>query len=227
MTLSNKNKQPVNEAIEASQQEMDDLKRDMRSAQLTAWAKANQQKIIAGLLALLVLLVGISLWKEHRDTQRASAAALYHQALNAAQGEDKRSLLQTVIKDYDNTVYGGLARLLLASTDAEHAAEYLQAVLTRSDVDEGIRMQARLDLAKLRLNAGDKAAARKLLTVRGGADYEQLRHYMLAQASDNTAERIAHLKKARDAASHDSELSQRIERQLSTLEAAVPSAGQD
>jgi len=223
--LSNKKKQPEQEPIDVSHEELEELKRDMRSAQLTAWAIANQQKIIAGVVALLMVIVGVSLWKEHRASQRASAATLYQQALNMQQADDKRSLLQAIIKDYDETVYGDLARLLLVNVDEEHAAEYLQALMERPDVDVSIKVQARLDLAQLRLDAGDKAAARELLATGGVADYEQLRQYLMAQAANDDAERVEHLKKARDAISHDAELSQRIERQLSTLDASAAGQG--
>jgi len=223
--LSSNNKQPEKAPIEVSREEMDELKRDMRSAQLTAWAEANQQKIVAGVVAIIVLIAGISMWKDHSESQRASAAALYYQALNTPQQEDKRSMLQEIIKDYDNTVYGGLARLLLVNADPEHAVQYLQALMGRSDVDSGIRTQARLDLAQLKIDAGDKAAANKLLQTQVGADYEQLRQFMMAQAAADDTARIEHLKKARDAESHDAELSQRIEQQLSTLDAGT--AGKD
>ncbi|OIO67670.1 MAG: hypothetical protein COW19_10240 [Zetaproteobacteria bacterium CG12_big_fil_rev_8_21_14_0_65_55_1124] len=224
--MSKNKKQPENEPIDVSHEELEELKREMRSAQLTAWAMANQQKIIAGLVALLLLIVGVSLWKEHRESQRASAAALYHQALNSQQQEDRRSMLQAVIKDYDDTVYGGLSRLLLARADAEHAEQYLQELMARSDVDGGIKMQARLDLAQLKIEAGDKAAALALLAERGGADYEQLRQYLMAQATNDEAGRIEHLQKARDAISHDDALRQSIEQQLSTQNKSATAAGQ-
>jgi predicted negative regulator of RcsB-dependent stress response len=223
--LNSMNKQAGKEPIDVSNEELDELKRDMRSAQLTAWAMANQKAIIAGLIAVVLLIVGVSLWKQHHDTQRASAASLYYQALNTRNEGDRRSLLKAVIKDYDNTVYGGLARLLLVPVDSGNAAQYLQELMNRSDVSRGIRTQARLDLAKLKLSAGDKAAVRELLAKPCDADYEQLRHYLLAQAADDTAGRIEQLKKAHDAISHDAVLSQRIEQQLSTLDTAAAGKG--
>lgn len=224
--MSKQKKPNKNEPIDVAHEELEELKREMRSAQLTAWAMANQQKIIAGLVALLLLIVGISLWKEHRQSQRASAAALYFQALNSPQEDDQRSMLQAVIKDYDDTVYGGLSRLLLARVDGEHAEAYLQTLMGRSDVDDGIRMQARLDLAQLKLEAGDKAAVLALLANPGGADYEQVRHYLMAQASSDDASRIEHLKQALDAPSYDDALRQRIKQQLSTLDQSATVAGQ-
>lgn len=218
-------KQTRKEPVAISQEEMEELKRDMRSAQLTAWAVANQKKIIAGLIGVLFIIVGGSLWKQHRDVQRTSAATLYYQALNAQRQEDRRPLLQAIIKDYDNTVYGGLARLLLIPLDSKQAPQYLQELINRSDVGAGINMQARLDLAQVRLAAGDKAAARELLAKPVATDYEQLRYYLLAQATDDTGERIEQLKKARDAVSHDTTLKQRIETQLSTLNTSAAGKG--
>lgn len=227
--MSNDKKQPEKkkqpEPLDVSHEELEELKRDMRSAQLTAWATANQQKIIAGVLALLMLIVGVSLWKEHRASQRASAATLYHQALNTQQADDKRALLQAVIKDYDETVYGDLARLLLVNVDEEHAAEYLQELMSRPDVDDSIKIQARLDLAQLRLDDGDRAAASELLEEGVGADYEQLRQYLMAQVASDDAQRVEHLKKASEAISHDAELGQRIQKQLSTLDASAAGQG--
>lgn len=223
--MSSDKKQPEKTPIEISHEEIDELKREMRSAQITAWLEANQQRVIAGVVAVIVLIAGISMWKEHRQSQRASAATLYHQAIGAQNLEDRLSLLQEIIKDYDSTVYGGLARLLLANADPEHAAKYLQALMDRSDVDSGIRAQARLDLARLRIKNGDKAAANKLLESPAPTDYEQLRQYLLAQAAADKAARIEHLKNARDAVSNDAELSQRIDEQLSSLGAGAAGQG--
>lgn len=223
--MSSKDKQPEIEPIDVTHEDIEGLKRDMRSARLTAWAEANRNNIMGAVVVVVLLLVGISLWKEHTVSQRASAATLYHQALNTEQQEDRRSMLQEIIKDYDNTVYGGLARLLLVNADADHAAEYLQALISRSDMDTGIRTQARLDLAQLKIDAGDKAAANKLLDTPAPADYEQLRQYLLAQAASDDAARIAHLQKARDAVSNDADLSRRIEQELSTLDSAAAGQG--
>lgn len=222
--MSSNEKQPGKEPVDITHEELEEFKRDMRSAKLNAWAKQNQNNIIAAVLVVLLAIVGVSLWKEHRDSQRASAASLYQQALNTRQQEDKSAMLLEIIKDYDNTVYGGLARMLLAAADPEHAGAYLQELIERSDIDNGMRTQARLDLARLDIRAGDKAAANKLLAAPAPADYEQLRHYLLAQAADDDTSRIAHLKQARDAVSNDADLSRRIEQQLSSL--GVAAAGQ-
>lgn len=215
--MNDKQQKQNNGAVEVSAEELDELKRDMRSARLNAWAKAHQRELTIGVAVVFVLLVAVSFWKEHRDAERASAASLYYQALNTAKAEDKKALLQSVIRDYDNTSYGALARLLLAAVDEAHAEKDLRAVMERRDVDRGIRAQARLDLARIMLASGKKQQAGTLLRESLPAAYEQLRQFLLAQAAGDAAERIRHLQKAKAAESYDADLARRIDRQLSAL----------
>ncbi|MDQ6958364.1 MAG: tetratricopeptide repeat protein [Mariprofundaceae bacterium] len=218
MTSSSKEPQPNPSAV--SQEEMNGLKRDMRSAHLAAWVQGNQQKIIAAIVALLLVIVGASLWRQHITTQRVSAATLYHQALNSSDAEAKRALLEKVVKDYASTAYGGMAQLLLAKVDQEHADQHLEALLSSSAVDQGMRWQAQLDLARVWLHKGDKAQARKILGKSVGKDYEQLRHYLMAEASGKDADRIAHLEQALNSISHDTELKKHIEKRLAELKSS-------
>jgi len=200
-----------------SREEMDELKRNMRTAHLAEWAQENQQRIIVAIVALLLVIVGASLWKEHIATERASAATLYHQALNTADTDTKRTLLQSLVKDYANTAYGGMGQLLLAQVDSEHADQHLVALLSSSAVDLEMRWQAQLDLARVYLRQGDKAKARKELAKSVGKDYEQLRHYLMAEASENDTDRVSHLEQALNSVSHDAELKKSIERRLAEL----------
>jgi len=211
---------PQPNPVEVSREEMDELKRDMRSAHLMAWAQENQQKVIAIIVVLLLVIVGVSLWKEHITTQRASAATLYHQALNSADADAKRSLLEKVVKDYASTAYGGMAQLLLAKVDQEHAAQHLVALLSSSIVDREMRWQAQLDLARAWLRKGDKAQARKILEKSVGKDYEQSRHYLMAEASKNDTERMHHLEQALNSISHDTGLKKHIEKRLAELKSS-------
>jgi len=203
-----------------SQEEMDELKRDMRSAHLTAWAKENQQKMIAAVAALLLVIVGVSLWKEHIATQRASAATLYHQALNTVNLDAKRSMLEKVVRDYGNTSYREMAQLLLAKVDQAHAGQYLMALLSNSGMNREIRWQAQLDLAQFYLRRDNKAKARAMLAKSVGRDYEQLRHHLMADASENNTDRISHLEQALNSVSHDTVLKKRIEQRLTKLKHA-------
>jgi len=213
-------KEPQPNPAAVSQEEMNELKRDMRSAHLTAWAQENQQKIIAAIVVLLLVIVGASLWRQHITTQRASAATLYHQALNSADAEAKRALLAKLVKDYASTAYGGMAQLLLAKVDQEHADQHLVALLSSSTVDREMRWQAQLDLARTWLRKGDKTQARKILEKSVGKDYEQLRHYLMAEASEDDADRIPHLEQALNSISHDTELKKHIEKRLAELKSS-------
>jgi len=215
VTSPAKNRQP--KSAEVSHEDMDELKRNMRSAHLTVWVQENQQKIIAAVVALLLVIVGASLWKEHIATERASAATLYHEALNTANADSKRALLQSIVRDYANTAYAGMGQLLLAHVDAKHADQHLEALLSSSTVDQEMRWQAQLDLANVWLRKGDKAKANKVLATPVGKDYEQLRHYLMAEASGSDTDKVSHLEQALDSVSHDAVLKKTIKKQLAEL----------
>ncbi len=215
MTSSAKNKQ--RNPAEVSHGDMDELKRNMRSAYLTAWAHENQQRIIAAVAALLLVIVGISLWREHIATQRTSAATLYYQALNTADTDTEHALLSKVVRDYGHTAYAGFAQLLLAEVDQAYAIQHLTALLAKGAPDREIRWQARLDLARAYLRKGDKVKARKILAKSTGENYEQLRHYLMAEAADNDTDRASRLEQALNDISHDTVLKKRIEKRLAVL----------
>ncbi len=200
-----------------SHEEMDELKREMQSARIAAWIQSHQKQVVAALTAVILLIVGISFWREHVADRRASAATLYHQALDANDTKQRRALLDKVVSDYGDTAYAGLARLLLASLDTERAADHLKALINDAP-DREIRWQAELDLAALQLRKGDQAAARETLNTPVGRDYEQLRQYLLARASATDAERVTHLQKADQAVSHDEELKKKISDWLARLQ---------
>ncbi len=209
--MSEKN-QPAEAPMDA---EMAELKRDMRSAQLTAWLEANTQSLIAGVIALVIVLIGGGLWLEHSKTERASAAMVYQQALGEKETDKKLALLQKVVSDFSGSSYATMAEMLLANYDGGKAETHLQAVIHASNAMQEWIWQARLDLAELKLQTGDKAAARSVLEEQVGKQYEQLRQYLLAQASDDVSEQQIHLKKALDAPSLDNDLKSKIESRLS------------
>jgi len=212
MSEKNQQNQPVEAPLEA---EMAELKRDMRSAQLTAWLEANTQSVIAGVIALVLVLIGGGLWLEHSKTERASAATVYQQALGEKDAGNKVALLQKIVSDFSGSSYATMAEMQMASVDGENAEAHLQAVIHASGAMQEWVWQARLDLAELKLQVGDKAAARSVLEAQVGSQYEQLRQYLLAEASDDAAEQQTHLQKALDAPSLDNDLKSKIESMLS------------
>jgi predicted negative regulator of RcsB-dependent stress response len=223
-------KKPKDESVPAEKgtdsafaAEMEELKRDMRSAQIVDWMQNNQQQLIAGAVALLLLLAGGSLWMEHNRSQKDSAAALYHKALATKGAEDQKALLEMVIKDYGDTGYGSLANLYMAKL-VDQPEPYLNALIHGAASTQELAWQARLDLAEWYL-AGDRVDdAKALLAEKVGKQYEQLRHYLLAEAASDKAEKQKHLQMSFDAASNDEVLKTRVESMLAEL-GATPSSG--
>jgi len=216
----NKKTQP----LDVSPEQMEELKRDMRTAKLLAWVQENQQKLLAAGVALLILIVGASLWKEHIDSQRASAATLYHQALDTYDREQKMGMLKTVVDDYNSTAYATLALMLLSGLDEKNAAQYLQQLLSRSDLTPELKWQAKLDIASLSLRHGDAEHATSMLTQAMGKHYEQLRLFLLAEAASSADEKRKLYTRARDAISHDAELKRLIDQRLAESDALIKSA---
>jgi len=201
----------VPEGNAPSQGEMDELKRDMRSAQWTHWAQSNQKNIIAALVALVVILVAGGLWKEHNKSQHGAAATLYQQAMNEQDASKQKSLMQSVMTQFDSSAYSALAQMQLSHLDKANAEAHLQALISHPEAMKEWVWQARLDLAALKIEQGDKAAAKALLEKAVGNQYQQLRHYLMAMAASDAAEKEKHLQKALDAVSQDEALKSRIE----------------
>ncbi|MFQ5519709.1 MAG: tetratricopeptide repeat protein, partial [Mariprofundus sp.] len=183
------------------QGEMDELKREMRSAQWTHWAQANQKQIIIALVAVVVMLMAGGLWLEQNKSQAASAATLYQQALVEQDADKKQALLHSVVEEFGSSSYGALALMQLARFDQEKAAAHLNALISHGKAMKEWVWQARLDLAAMKITQGDKAAASALLDKMVGKQYQQLRHYLMAEATDDAAAKAEHLQKALDAES--------------------------
>lgn len=216
-------KAPVEKEVDSSfAAEMDELKRDMRSAQIVDWMQSHQQQLIAGVVAVLLMLAGTSLWLERNKSQKDSAATLYHQALASSDAEQKRAMLEMVIKDYGSTGYGSLANLYLAKL-SDHPEEHLNALIHSSASTPELAWQARLDLAEWYLANGKIAEANAQLSEPVGKQYEQLRHYLMAEASTDAAEKKKHLQMSLDSESNDAFLKSRVESMLAELGAVESS----
>lgn len=214
------------DAVEAiSGTEMEELKRDMRTARLVEWAQTHQQQLIAAAVAVVVAIVGASLWWEHAKSMRDSAAMLYHRGIDASAEDVRGELLRQVVADYHDTSYAALSLMLLAAADDEQAGTYLEELLKHPRLTEELAWQARLDLAGWHLRHQRKEAARSWLAEAVGPHYEQLRQYLLSEAADDKAAATQHLRQALDAASHDENLKRTIEQRLAAL-AVAPAEGE-
>ncbi|MDQ6963764.1 MAG: tetratricopeptide repeat protein [Mariprofundales bacterium] len=196
--------------------EFDDLKQEMRSAQITAWVLDNKQ-VIGGIVAVLIIaLLASSLWIERNRAQRDSAAVIYHQGLAMGDLTKRKALLETIVRDYSRTGYAPLALFQLVSLDEAKAESYLQQLLASSAPPE-LKWQARLDLAQRLIERGDLAGAQPLLKERVGREYEQLRYYLLAESATDSSVKRQALQQAASAPSHDERLKTSIETAIAAL----------
>ncbi len=208
---------PVEKEVDSSfAAEMEELKRDMRSAQVVDWMQNNQQQLIAGVVAVLLVLAGASLWLERNKSQKDSAATLYHQALASSDLEEKRAMLEMVIRDYGSTGYGSLANLYMAKLSDQPEA-YLNALIHSSASTPELAWQARLDLAEWYISKDNIEDAKAELAEPVGKQYEQLRHYLMAEASTDVAEKRKHLQMSLDSESNDQLLKTKVESILAEL----------
>ena len=214
---------PVEKEVDSSfAAEMEELKREMHTAQIVDWAQNNQQQLIAGFVAILLLLAGGSFWLERNQSQKDSAATLYHQALATSDAEQKKAMLEMVIKDYGDTGYGSLANLYMAKL-ADQPEVYLNTLIHSAASTPELAWQARLDLAEWYLANGKTAEANAQLRESVGKQYEQLRHYLMAEASTDAAEKRKHLQMSLDSESNDQLLKDRVESMLAELGAVESS----
>ncbi|MGD8407020.1 MAG: tetratricopeptide repeat protein [Thiohalophilus sp.] len=132
------------------------------------WWKENGRAVIAGLLLGIGGLVGVRYWTTMQETNRQQASQLYQDvelALQSGNREQASTQTDTLIKEYDGTVYAPLAALAVAKAEIEagqlqQAEARLRWALEHSDSEEYQHL-ARQRLARLLLaqNKADAAAA--------------------------------------------------------------------
>ena len=181
----------------AAYEEQEDLER------LKAWWKNYGNSVVFGIALGAAVLIGFRYWTQHAEEQRHAAVGLYEQLfqnLGAGKAGEARKLGETLMSEYASTPYAGMAGLLLARMDFEagdvaKARERLQWVLQNAD-DDAMRHAARLRLARIHLNGGDRDAALALLDVsdRAGfeAEYEELKGDIFAAQGKGTEARAAY-----------------------------------
>jgi len=215
ITVMDSDSAPI-EGNEPLKGDMDELKREMRSAQLTHWLLTHQKQLMGAVVALVLTLMAGGMWMEHNKEHRAAAATLYQQAMNAQDADKKMKLMQSVQTEFGSSSYAALALMELARLDAAKAETYLNALIAHPKAMQEWIWQARLDLAAIKLEKGDKAAATALLSKVMGKQYQQQRHYLMAMAATDAAEKEKHLKQALDAVSKDDALKRKIESMLAS-----------
>ncbi|MDQ6954349.1 MAG: tetratricopeptide repeat protein [Mariprofundaceae bacterium] len=203
---------PIDASIDApTGQDVNELKRDMRSAKITHWLQKNQQLLITATVIVLLAMAAGGLWSEKQKAYKESAAVIYSQALSVTDDLQRITLLQAVIKDYTDTGYSILAHIRLAPlADTEL---HLRAVMDNNEATPEFRWQARLDLAYFFIKQDKKDASKILLNEPVGAQYQQIRYYLLSKISTDDEQRD-YLQQALDEHSNDDVLKADIEAKL-------------
>lgn len=153
--------------------EQEDLER------LKAWWKNYGSSVIVGILLGAAFLAGFRYWTKYNEEQLHTAAVVYERMFqnfhekNRAAAQD---LGESLVNQYASTPYAGMAGLLLArlffeAGDTDKARQRLQWVLDNAD-DAAVRHAARLRLARILFDTGDKEAALSLLNVKKRAGFE-------------------------------------------------------
>lgn len=152
------------------QEELDKLK---------SWWKNYGNSVIFGVLLGAAVLVGFRYWTQHVEQRSQDASALYDRMmhdLHDRKFDAARQSGESLLKDYSSTPYAGMTGLLLARLDFETgdkagARQHLQWVMDHAK-DAATVHAARLRLARIILDGGDKPAALALLDVKDQAGFE-------------------------------------------------------
>ena len=178
---------------------------------LKKWWNENGKSIIGGIAIGLIAIFGWRGWQDHLVTQGEKASDLYEQL--AADDRQKKvtptqkdsktdtgAITKQLNQDYKSTPYSTFSSLLLAreaveNNDIAAAKTHLQWVLDNTDSDE-FKHLARLRLARLLLEEGDKDAALSLIekidTGKFAPNYHELRGDILLQQGDSKAAQDAY-----------------------------------
>jgi len=147
------------------------LHEDDELEKVKAWWKENGKSIIIGVGLGLAIIVGTNAWRSWKIRQAEQGSALYEQML-AQQGGNKEAFTQaaqTLLNQYGSTGYAGLAGLMLAKQawddgDKAAAMEKLEWVMNNAKMPSQKNI-ARIRLATLYLDSGDRDQAASLLSV--------------------------------------------------------------
>jgi predicted negative regulator of RcsB-dependent stress response len=136
------------------------------------WWLENYKSILAGAVIAAVVVGGWRYW-QYRTTARSQAAAqMFTQLTDAVGKHDDADAIKTggdIMDQYADTPYAAQAALVLAqlqaaagkSADGEKMLDWVM----QNSKDEGLKLLARLRLARLKLSANDDQGALDTLNV--------------------------------------------------------------
>ncbi|MDA8362732.1 MAG: tetratricopeptide repeat protein [Gammaproteobacteria bacterium] len=172
---------------------------DQQLEWLKTWWNKYGNALIAGVALGILVIAGTNYWLRHRAFSADAASSLYDVMLgelsqknvSAAQADG-----QLLIRHYGSTPYAGdaalvLARLSMDAGNAKAARGHLRWAMDHG-TGAGVRVVARLRLARLLMQDGRLDAALKLADSRDrdgfASDYDELRgDILVAQGKRNQA----------------------------------------
>lgn len=172
------------------------LSDDERLEMAKKWWKENYRSILLGALIAVVLVGGWRYWQYRTQSRNEAASALFTDLETAMQKHDQAGALKLggqIMDQYDDTAYAAQAALNLAQLQVNagklpEAEKLLQGAMDHGN-DPGLRLLARLRLARVQLAAGDAKAALDTLKdkdVSGFAPlYDEVRGDAEAKLGDN------------------------------------------
>ena len=130
------------------------------------WWNENYKSILLGALIAVVVVGGWRYWQYRTQVRSEAASALFSDLSKDLQKHDDASAMKTggqIMEQYGDTAYATHAALALAQLQAT-ANKYPESEKTLQWVvdhgkDPGLRMLARLRLARVQLAAGDAKTA--------------------------------------------------------------------
>lgn len=146
-----------------------------------AWWKENGNRLIGGILLVVLAFAGNQYWRQHQANQAAEAAKLYGEVLQqTASGDPKRigDAADALVKEYGGSAYAPRAQMLAAQAglqrgDAAQAKVRLQWVIEHAD-ESALQHTARLNLASILLDEKQYDAALQQLATAHPASFDGL-----------------------------------------------------
>ncbi len=158
-----------------------DLEEQEQLASIKSWWEQYGRLLIVALVGGALVFGGIRGWYYYRNTQAASAVALFAQLQGAERASDHkrvRDIATQIVDRYGSTPYAGQAALAAAKSafdtgDLTDAKTRLQWTIDNAKDDES-RDVARLRLARVLIDEKKPDEALKLLEAKHGESFDGL-----------------------------------------------------
>lgn len=130
------------------------------------WWLENYKSIVAGALIAVVIVGGWRYWQYRTVSRSQTAAALFTQLTDAMSKHDKDGALKTgnqILDTYSDTPFAAQAALVLAQLQSSNGkpadGEKMLDWVIKNSKDDGLKLLARLRLARVKLSTGDAQGA--------------------------------------------------------------------